>query len=408
MLPSPRCEQVLAAILESAEDAIVGISLEGSIELWSKGAERLYGYTATEVAGHSAMSLLPIYEVPSLHIALTAAREGKLTECETVERLHKFGAKLSVVVRRIAMRDEHGAVTGILESGRPLRQSSEDTLTESQLRLIVEQLPMLMWTTDQQLRITSHWGADLQHSEVHTGDLVGRPVSEFLKCHGPNPTPMAHHYAAIRGESVHFEYKRQDRILEIHLEPLRAAAGEIMGCIGVGLDITQRKRSEEQIRYQATHDALTGLANYREFVNTLEHELRRAERSHHSFTVLLLDLDDLKRINDRLGHLAGNKALKRLAKVMKEQCRGTDLVARYGGDEFAVVLIDSDQQMAQHVAHRIETCVRNDQEEPPLSVSVGMAVYPGDGRTAQDLLEAADQQLYRRKRKVQSRKVTVG
>ena len=408
MLPSPRCEQVLAAILESAEDAIVGITLDGSIELWSKGAERLYGYTEAEVAGHSAMSLLPIYEVPALQESLCAARDGKLTECETVERLHKFGSKLTVAVRRTTMRDHHGVVTGILESGRALRQNLEDPPREAQLRLLVEQMPLLLWTTDLQLRITSHWGAGSQHSEIHAGDLVGRSVSEYLKCHGPNPTPMAHHYAAVRGESVHFEYKRQDRVLEIHLEPLRAPSGEVIGCIGVGLDITQRKRSEEQIRYQATHDALTGLANYREFVNTLEHELRRAERSHHSFTVLLLDLDDLKRVNDRLGHLAGNKALKRLAKVMKQQCRGTDLVARYGGDEFAVVLIDSDERMAQHVAQRIETCVREDLEEPPLSVSVGMAVYPGDGRTAQDLLEAADQQLYRRKRKVQSRKVTVG
>ncbi|MGC1088275.1 MAG: diguanylate cyclase [Candidatus Acidiferrum sp.] len=408
MLPGPRCEQVLAAILESAEDAIVGMTLDGSIELWSKGAERLYGYAEAEVAGHSVLSLLPIYEVPALQESLCAAREGNLTECETVERLHKFGSKLTVAVRRTAIRDEHGVVTGILESGRALRQNPEDTPSEDQLRLLVEQMPLLLWTTDQQLRITSHWGAGSQHSEIHAEDLMGRPVSEYLKCHGPNPTPMAHHYAAVRGESVHFEYKRQDRVLEIHLEPLRAPSGEILGCIGVGLDITQRKRSEEQIRYQATHDALTGLANYREFVNTLEHELRRAERSHHSFTVLLLDLDDLKRINDRLGHLAGNKALKRLAKVMKAQCRGTDLVARYGGDEFAVVLIDSDERMAQHVAQRIETCVREDIEEPPLTVSVGMAVYPGDGRTAQDLLEAADQQLYRRKRKVQSRKVTVG
>ncbi|MGB7280772.1 MAG: sensor domain-containing diguanylate cyclase [Candidatus Acidiferrum sp.] len=408
MLSSSRSEQVLAVILESSEEAILGIALDGSIEIWSRGAERLYGFTAAEVTGHSAASLLPIYEVPAFHALLQRARAGEVAACENVERLHKFGSKLSVAVKQTAMRNECGEVVGILESGRALRSRLEDTPSETQLRLLVEQMPVLLWTTDQHLRITSNWGSGLRHSEVHAGDVVGRSLSEYLKCHGPNTTPMTHHYSALRGESVHFEYKLQDRVLEIHLEPLRAPSGEIIGCIGVGVDITQRKRSEEQIRYQATHDALTGLANYREFVDTLERELRRAERSHHSFTVLLLDLDDLKRINDRLGHLAGNKALKRLARVMKEQCRGTDLVARYGGDEFAVVLIDSEQSMAQNVAQRIEASVRNDPEEPPISVSVGLAVYPGDGRTAQDLLEAADQQLYRRKRKVQGRNVTVG
>ncbi|MGH9744233.1 MAG: sensor domain-containing diguanylate cyclase [Candidatus Acidiferrum sp.] len=399
---------MLAAILESAEDAIVVVALDGSIEQWGRGAERLYGYTAEEVTGQSLASLLPIYEVPAFQAALHAARDGNRLERETIERLHKFGSKLSVAVRRAALKDDHGTVIGVVECGRPVGQKMEETASETQLRLLVEQMPVLLWTTDHRLRITSNWGSGMQHSEVHAGELVGRTLAEYLKCHGPITTPMAYHYAALRGESVHFEYKRQDRVLEIHLEPLRAPGGEIVGCIGVGLDITQRKRSEEQIRYQATHDALTGLANYREFMDTLERELRRAERSHHSFTVLLLDLDDLKRINDRLGHLAGNKALKRLARIMKEQCRATDLVARYGGDEFAVVLIDSEQSMAQHVAQRIETSVRDDKEEPAITVSVGLAVYPGDGRTAQDLLEAADQLLYRRKRKVQSRKVTVG
>ncbi len=408
MLPSPRCAQVLAAILESSDEAIVGIALDGSIELWSRGAEHLYGYKAEEVAGHSMVSLLPIYEVPAFAAALSAAREGRLTSCETVERLHKFGSKVSVSVSRTATQDEKGAVTGILESGRALHEKSEETTSESRLRLLVEQMPVLLWTTDQRLRITSNWGSCLQLSEMHAEDLVGRTVSEYLKCEDTNTTPMAHHYSALRGESVHFEYRRKERVLEIHLEPLRASSGEIIGCIGVGLDITQRKRSEEQIRYQATHDALTGLANYREFMDTLERELRRAERSHQSFAVLLLDLDDLKRINDRLGHLAGNRALKRLAEVMKGQCRSTDLAARYGGDEFSVILIDSDQSMAQHVAQRIEARVRDKQGEPPISASIGVSVYPRDGRTAQELLEAADQQLYRRKKRLQSRNVSVG
>ncbi|MFI5095122.1 MAG: diguanylate cyclase [Candidatus Acidiferrum sp.] len=408
MLPSARCEQVLAAILESAEDAIVGIALDGSIELWSRGAERLYGFSAGEITGRSVLSLLPIYEISNSKAILEAARDGKMTESETVERLHKLGSKLSVAVKRTPMRDGQGVLTGILESGRALRLKAEDTPSETQLRLLVEQMPVLLWTTDQSLRITSNWGSGLQHSEINAGDLVGLTISEYLKDNEANTTAMGHHHTALRGESVRFEYERQERVLEIQLEPLRAASGEIIGCIGVGLDITKRKRTEEQVRYEATHDALTGLSNYREFMDTLVRELRRAERSHHSFTVLLLDMDDLKLINDQQGHLAGNKALNRLAKVMKEQCRVTDLAARYGGDEFAVLLIDSDQPMAEHMAQRIEACVRDDGEVPSISVSIGMAVYPGDGRTTQELLEAADRQLYSRKKTGRIRNVTVG
>jgi len=133
-------------------------------------------------------------------------------------------------------------------------------------------------------------------------------------------------------------------------------------------------------------------------MDMLEQEVRRTERNLRQFTVLLLDVNDLKTINDRHGHLAGNRALKRLAGILKEQSRGTDLVARYGGDEFGVLLIDSDLGMAQIVARRIESRLQSDAEEPELSVSIGIGLYPEDGRNAQELLSVADRLMYQRKK----------
>ena len=271
-------------------------------------------------------------------------------------------------------------------------------LKATELELLIDQMPLILWTTDQHLRITSNWGCGSTAWKVRPGELVGRNICEFLESNDADASPVAEHYEALRGKTSTLEYRRQHRVLEIRLKPLRAASGEITGCIGLALDITERKISEEQVLYQARHDALTNLANYREFMDKLEKEVQRAERSHRSFTILLLDLNELKRINDLWGHLTGNRALKRLAAVISEECRSTDLAARFGGDEFAVVLIDSDEGMAQHVAERIQNRLRHDQEHPALGVSIGLGVYPDDGRTAAELIEAADRLLYRRKR----------
>jgi len=223
----------------------------------------------------------------------------------------------------------------------------------------------------------------------------------------PHVTPIVEHYAALGGSTSHFEYTWKGRVLEIRVGPLRSAAGQIIGCLGAAVDVTDRKKSEEQALYQARHDGLTGLANYREFMDRLEREVLRADRSQRSFTLLLLDLDGLKRLNDLQGHLAGNRALRRLAAVMKEHCRTTDLAARYGGDEFAVLLIDSDRGMAEHVAERIERRLQSDQDSPQLSVSIGIGVYPDDGRTPAEIIEAADKQLYRRKKRTTERGLAV-
>jgi len=391
-------EHLVAALLELPEEGILSFSHDGIIETWSRGAERIYGYTAREITGQPLTRIVPLHELPQLESVFSKAEKNVLSCFETTERFRKDGSRVLVRIKRILIRDDQGGVRGILESGRALNSYGADPAADGPLRPIMEQMPGIHWTTDENLRVTSNWGKGLAFSRISPDALVGRSVCEFLGCADRHTTPIAEHYEALRGFPSHFEYGWKYRSWEIRLEPLRTSSGEIIGCLGLGVDITDRKKSEEQRHYQARHDALTGLANYREFMDRLGQEVRRAERGHHSFTLLLLDLDGLKRINDLHGHLTGNRALQRLAAVMGEHCRSTDLAVRYGGDEFAVVLIDSDRGMAEQVAQRIENGLRTDQGKPSISVSIGVGTYPNDGLTAPELIEAADQQLYKYKR----------
>ena len=398
MAPTQRPEYVLAAILSSTEDGLVSFSVDGTIHSWSRGAEQLYGYAAAEITGQPLNMLLPTYEIPAYEKFLRAAKDGTFACCENTERLRKDGSRIRVALKRVAVRDETGAVTGIVETARAEGLQVQSPAADEQLHLLAEQMPAILWTTDQNLRITSNCGAGFGPSQVKANDWAGRTLYDYLKCQDPHAAPIAQHAEALRGVSSHFEYQHGTRHFAVHLSPLRAASGEIKGCVAAGIDITERKKREDQIRYEATHDALTGLANYREFMDTLEREVCRAERSSHVFALLLLDLDELKAINDKYGHLAGNRALRRLSEIIKEHSRATDLAARYGGDEFAVVLIDADPGMANRIAQRVEQAFRDGREKPPLTVSIGISVYPEDGRTAAELLEGADRHLYKRKK----------
>jgi diguanylate cyclase (GGDEF)-like protein len=166
----------------------------------------------------------------------------------------------------------------------------------------------------------------------------------------------------------------------------------------LGGTLLDNARLFEQVRQLAVSDSLTGLGNYRALLNALEAELQRSSRNGRSFAVILMDLDNLKQINDRYGHLVGSRAICRLGNVLRVHCRAIDTAARYGGDEFALVLPEAGAQAAQRVGERIRERLGSDGEQPVVTVSVGTAVFPRDGRTVEELLEAADRSLYGMKR----------
>jgi diguanylate cyclase (GGDEF)-like protein len=158
--------------------------------------------------------------------------------------------------------------------------------------------------------------------------------------------------------------------------------------------VAERRRVETRLRELSARDPLTGADNYRQLMAALELEIHRAERTERPFTVLFLDVDGLKRINDRHGHLVGSRALARVADALRRSCRIVDTAARYGGDEFALVLPETDESAAQQVARRVLARMAEDGEKPRLSASFGVAVFPRDGATAEALLSAADRLLY--------------
>jgi len=167
--------------------------------------------------------------------------------------------------------------------------------------------------------------------------------------------------------------------------------------LALSAEMFEHRRAQEQAHNLAISDSLTGLANYRQMVEALESEIKRFGRTERPFVVLLLDLDGLKKINDAHGHLTGSRALCRLADMLRLYSREMDTAARYGADEFVLILPETDAEGARLVAQRITKRLAEDGEEPKLSVSIGTAVCPDDGETIHAILNAADHDLYREK-----------
>lgn len=158
-----------------------------------------------------------------------------------------------------------------------------------------------------------------------------------------------------------------------------------------------------QMYLYTTHDNLTGLLNYRAFLQRLDVELNRASRNDSSLVIVIIDVDKFKRVNDTFGHPVGNQALKQIADLIQSSVRSIDIVARYGGEEFIIVLTDSDINKAEQIADRIVNKISNyiflfDEQRMRITISAGLAEYPKDSDQVQQLIEAADKAMYNAKK----------
>ena len=208
-------------------------------------------------------------------------------------------------------------------------------------------------------------------------------------------TPQTFSYRVRRkdGEVIWFESRNR---------ALRDANGNVTEVVAVSRDVSERRRAEEQIEYQAYHDALTGLPNRALFRDRLTIALAHAKRQQSPVALMFLDLDRFKNVNDTLGHSLGDELLRAIATRLRSVLREGDTIARMGGDEFTVLLMDLKKPedavtIAQKLLEIISYPIRIDGQELYVTTSIGIALYPTDGETAEALLQCADGAMYRAK-----------
>ncbi|WP_426111309.1 putative bifunctional diguanylate cyclase/phosphodiesterase [Massilia sp. PWRC2] len=208
--------------------------------------------------------------------------------------------------------------------------------------------------------------------------------------------------------SVDYELTRFGAVHHFEARLVATGAAEVLGLVR---DISERKRTEEQIRRLAYCDSLTGIPNRQAFLETLERELHRSKIGNKKFAVLFMDLDAFKRINDTLGHNAGDHLLKMVSERLRETTRPTDLVsrgehshnlARLGGDEFTILIPDLERvDHALNVAHRVKEAMRRpfliEGNEIFCTASIGISLFPEDGDDCDSLLKFADTAMYHAK-----------
>ncbi len=235
--------------------------------------------------------------------------------------------------------------------------------------------------------------------------FYGKPRPILIDLVNADPAELKKYYNQVErnGSTIYTEVytkitvKEENVYLGITASPLLNSQGEMAGAIQSLRNISTQKKAEEDLKYLSLHDQLTGLYNRSYF----EEEIRRLDSGrNHEAGVIMCDVDGLKLVNDSLGHSTGDKLLKAAATVLKNSFRSNDMVARIGGDEFAVLIPQSNEKVLESAQNRIEKAVElynRDNPELPLSISMGWAFRKDPGVSLKQIIEEADNNMYRNK-----------
>jgi diguanylate cyclase (GGDEF)-like protein/PAS domain S-box-containing protein len=292
-------------------------------------------------------------------------------------------------------------VTELKETEAALRRS------EGRFRDLTELSSDWYWEQDANFRFTQ-MSSKIYEVSLDAGEHIGKTRWE-MPLLGVTPEQWEAHKSRLASHEPFqdFVYQRYDtngnlRIISTSGRPIFDEQGDFTGYRGTGRDITEQKQVEEKIRHMAHHDALTGLPNRVLLHDRVSQAIAQAQRNREVLALLFIDLDRFKTVNDSLGHHVGDLLLKTVGQRLETCTRGSDTIARIGGDEFVVLLGDLDQpEDARHVALKVLDALAEpvtiDTHELRVTPSIGICAYPHDGADVETLMRNADTAMYHAK-----------
>lgn len=396
-----RSEERLRELVEQASDGIFVADLDGRYTEVNRAGAQMLGYSRDEIVGKRILDLIPPAEADRLWKEKEQLLKGGIVVSEWTLR-RKDGTYLPVEVS-----------AKILPGGQWqgfVRDITERKQAEAQLR----QAAIVFESTNEGIMIADAAGRLLAVNQAYER-ISGFRAEEVL---GKNPRfqqsgrqdeafykelwIVLEKTGQWRGEI--WNRRKNGEIFPAweNISAVKDSEGRITHYVSVLSDISLMKQAEERLQYLAHHDALTGLPNRLFFAASLEKSLKRADRHQQKLALLFLDLDRFKRINDTLGHAAGDRLLQEVGVRLQGCVRAEDMVARLGGDEFIAVIedvshVDDVAHLAEKIIAAIARPIALEGREVVTSTSIGISLYPDDAGTAADLTIAADAALYRAK-----------
>ncbi|MDD5384917.1 MAG: EAL domain-containing protein [Gallionella sp.] len=391
-------------ILDQIHDSVIAMDLSGYITGWNKGAEQQFGYTAEEAIGKNILFLYADEDENALFHEAFLEHGGREI---VVKRRKKSGEVFWASLSLSLSRDARGNPTAILGY---LVDITERLKAEAELRLqaaIFEYSDEGIIVTDVTKRILSVNRSFTKITGYEAHEAIGQ-LPSILKSGLHDQAFYNEMNASIAdnglwiGELCNRRKNGENFPVWMSISGVHNKDGVITHYFSVFTDLTERKNAEQQIYRLAYYDALTGLPNRAKLYTLLRQTLLEAQRNKAHGAILFIDLDRFKQINDSLGHAHGDILLKEVARRLSASLRGEDIIARIGGDEFVVALVDIAKHedasiVAQKILDNLSLPVMVEGHELQISASIGISVYPDNGDDAETLIKNADIAMYRAK-----------